>query len=159
MSVASHRKAKHWGVMALVAVFVLAAVMAQTSLGRSILLKTGLFEQPAKYTSLYFKNPRSVPDQLSKKQHNVDVSFVIHNASGTPQDYQWSVLLLVQGQRTDHVAAGNVHIGSRNGATVTQFASIPCARGQARGPVRIIISLARPAEFIDAVTACPSPGS
>lgn len=154
MSVVSHRKSRRWGVIVLVAGVVLATVIFQTSPGHAILVKTGLFEEPANYTSLAFIEPQGLPSQpTTKGSQNVNVSFVIHNAGGTPHDYQWSVLL-VQGGHTDRLAVGNAHVASGNGTTITKSASISCT-GK---PSQIVVSLARPAESIDA-WACSLPGS
>lgn len=142
-----HRMMKHWGMIALIVIVTLAASVGQTSLGHSILRKVGLFEGPTSYTSLAFLHPLSPADL---KRTKVNVSFVINNAGGIPRDYQWSVTL-AQGRGTRDVAAGSVRIASGRGATITRSAPIFCVQGQ----VRIVVSLASPAEFIDARTACP----
>lgn len=137
----------------LIAVIVLAAGIGQTSLGHTLLEKAGLFEEPTSYTSLAFQDPQSLPEQLSSKRATVSISFVIHNSGIIPHDYQWSVLL-VQGQRSSHVAAGSVRVASGRAAAITQSVRVSCTRGQ----VRIVVSLMRPAEYIDARTACGRPG-
>jgi hypothetical protein len=146
-----HHTARWRGAVVLVAVIVLAAGMAQTSAGHAMLRATGLFEEPTRYTSLAFLHSQPLPTQLAAKRANVNVSFVIHNANGTPRDYQWSVLL-VQGQRTRSTAIGTIHIAPGRGAAITRSVAINCARGK----VRIVVSLALPAESIDAWTACRS---
>lgn len=145
-----HHAVRWRGLITLIAVIALATGMGQTSLGHAILAKVGLFEE-ASYTSLAFLRPQTLPKQLSSRQATVVVPFVIHNASGIATDYHWSVAL-VQGQRTRHVAAGNVRVASGRGASITRSATISCTRGQ----VRIVVSLERPAESIDALTACSS---
>ena len=114
-----------------------------------MLAKLGLFEQPASYTSLAFLHPTTLTEKLPEKQATVPVSFVISNTGGVPHDYQWSVSL-VQGQQTRHVAAGSAQVASGKGATITSAARISCTQGK----VQILVSLARPAEHIDALTAC-----
>jgi hypothetical protein len=135
--------------VAMATVIALLAGIGQTSVGHMILRKAGLFEEPSSYTSLAFRQPQSLPEQLGSKRANVDVSFVIQNASDTPRDYQWSVLVL-QGGRTQRVAAGTAHVASQRGSSITRSVKIFCTRGQ----VRILVSLAHPAEYIDALTAC-----
>ena len=142
------------GMAALVAVVVLVAVLGQTSVGHAMLQKAGLDAEPTSYTALAFQHPQALPEQLASRRASVGVSFVIHNAGSTPRDYQWSVVL-VQGQRTRRVASGSARVASGRGATITQAVSISCTRGQ----VRIVVSLVRPAESIDAWTACFSPRS
>lgn len=133
----------------LIAAVVLAAGIGQTGVGHDVLGKLGLFEEPASYTSLAFLHPSTLTEQLHQKQTTVPVSFVIRNTGSTPHNYQWSVSL-IQGQQTRHVAAGNARVASGNGTTITSAARISCTQGQ----VRIVVSLARPAEYIDAWMAC-----
>jgi hypothetical protein len=140
-----------WVVFVLVAVVALAVTIGQTSVGHAMLRKAGLLEGSASYTSLAFVHPQSLPEQLGSKPTNVSVSFVIHNATGTPRYYQWS-MLLAQGSRTLRVAAGSVRVGPGRGAAITRSARIFCKGGK----VRIVFSLAHPAEFIDAWSTCAS---
>jgi hypothetical protein len=140
------------GVVALVGVVVLAAVLAQTREGHAVLQRAGLYEQPTSYTSLAFEHPQSLPDQLTSKRANVDVSFVIRNATGARHGYRWSVLL-VQGQRSRRVFSGTVGVAPGREATVIRTAAVFCTRGQ----VRIVVTLALPAEAIDAWLACVLP--
>jgi hypothetical protein len=149
LSAVADRTVRWWGAVALVAVVALAAGIGQTRAGHAILRQAGLLEEPASFTSLAFSSPQSLPEQLASKRTNVSVSFVIHNTGGTPRDYRWSVLV-AQGARTHHVAAGSVRVASGSEAAITRSARILCTRGQ----VRIVVRLARPAEFIDAWMTC-----
>lgn len=150
MSPVSHRRVRRrWAVAVLVAFVALAAGLGQTSLGHTILRKAGLFQEPTSYTTLAFLHTQPLPEQLGPKRADVGVSFVIQNISGISRDYQWSVLL-VQGGHTSRVAAGSVQIASGRDTAITRSARIFCTRGQ----VRIVVSLASPAEFIDALTTC-----
>lgn len=152
LSAMPHRRARRWGVVILIAVIMLATCLAQTSSGHAMLQRAGLFEQPAGYTSLAFLSPQSVPKQLSAEKKTVRVSFTIRNAGRTLHNYRWSVLL-VQGIRTYHINAGSVRVASGREVVIKRSARISCMHGQ----VRIVVSLAYPAEFIDAWAAC-SPG-
>lgn len=149
MSAVSHQAVRWRGLATLVAVVALAAGISQTTAGHTILREAGLFEEPASYTSLAFQYPQRLQEQLSAKRANVGVSFVIRNAGSTPGDYQWS-MLLVQGSRTSLVAAGSVGLAPGRETAITRFAKISCTQGRAR----IVVSLARPAEYIDAMMAC-----
>jgi len=149
LSVELHRMVRRPGLVALIALVVLAAGLGQTSLGHAMLQKTGLYKEPASYTSLAFLHPQSLTEQLPSKRSNVGVSFVIRNVSGTARDYQWSVLLN-QGRRTSRVAAGSVRVGSGRDVIVSRATEIFCKQGR----VQFIVTLARPAESIDAWTAC-----
>lgn len=130
----------------LVGIVVLALGIGQTGFGHAVLRKAGLLEDTPSYTSLAFAHPQS----LQERRDSVDVTFVIHN-SGAPRDYQWSVLL-AQGRSARRVAEGNVYVAPGHGASITRSENILCTRGQ----VQIVVSLARPAEQIDAWAACPS---
>jgi hypothetical protein len=152
LSTMSHRRVRRRGVVILIAVIMLATFLAQTSSGHAMLRRTGLFEQPDGYTSLAFLSPQSVPTQLSAEKETVGVSFTIRNAGRMPHDYRWSVLL-TQGSRTYHISAGSVRVASGLEVAIKRSARISCTHGQ----VRIVVSLAHPAEFIDAWAAC-SPG-
>jgi hypothetical protein len=149
LSALSHRTSRWRGLVTLIAIIILAAGVGQTSFGHDILGKTGLFEEPASYTSLAFLHPGSLAGQLTSKQ--VTVSFIIRNAGDTPHDYQWS-MSLAQGKRTRQIAGGTTRVASGNGTAITRAATISCTQGQAR----IVVSLAHPAEYIDAWLACKS---
>jgi hypothetical protein len=148
----SNRMVRWRGAVTLIAVIALAFGVGQTGPGHAILRKTGLLKEPASYTSLAFLHPQPLPPQLRSRKATVGVSFAIHNSGGTAHDYQWSVTL-IQAQHTHTVAAGVARVPARGGMAITRSARISCTRGK----VKIVVSLARPAEFVDAWTACPSP--
>lgn len=149
---AAVQRATRWrGLVGLVGAVVLAAAIGQTAVGHAILQRSGLFEEPANYTSLTFGNPQSLPEQLRYRRAKVALSFVINNVGSASRDYQWSVKL-VQGQAIRRVAAGSVRIASGHAAKIASTADISCTRGK----VRIIVSLAQPDESIDAIMSCSS---
>lgn len=148
MSAVLHRAVRGWGLATLVAVVVLAAGIGQTTAGHAVLREAGLFEAPASYTSLAFRDPLPT-EQLRSERAEVGVSFVIRNVGSTPGDYQWSIVL-VQGSRTSLVAGGSAGLAPGRETAITRSAKIVCTQGQ----VRIVVSLARPAEYIDAIMAC-----
>lgn len=147
----SHRAPRWRGLVTLTIIIVITAGLCQTSFGRTILGRLGLYEGPTSYTSLAFLHPQPPFGQLSPDKPIADVSFVIQNTSSTARSYQWSVSL-VQEKHTSHVAAGTVRIASGGAISVSRSARISCARGQAQ----IVVNLARPAEFINTRTACKS---
>ena len=149
MAMVARRAVRHWSVVTLVVAVALVAGISQTSFGHTILERAGLIQTPRSSTSLAFLNPRSPPEQLSSKQATVGVSFVIHNAGDTSQNYQWSMLLR-QGQFTYHVAEGSARIAPGQEESISRSAKVKCTRGR----VRIIVNLMHPAEFIDAWLAC-----
>jgi osmotically-inducible protein OsmY len=154
LSAVSHRPVKLRGALVLGAIIVLAAGLGQTSTGHAVLQKAGLFEKPASYTALSFKNPQSLPRQLDSQRTDVRISFEIQNTSSVPQDYQWTVQL-DQGALTYRAATGNAHLGSARAVVIARDVQISCTQGL----VRMIVSLARPAEFIDSWAACSPPGT
>jgi hypothetical protein len=127
----------------------LAAGIGQTSTGHALLEKAGLLQKRTGYTSLAFLDPTSLPKHLKSKQVTVEVAFVIHNTGAISDIYEWS-MSLVQKQSTRRVAAGNVRVTSGHAATISRHVRIACSRGQ----VRIVVSLASPAEDIHAWATC-----
>lgn len=146
---ASHRPASWWGVVVFAALVMLAVGMGQTSFGHAVLRKTGLSGEPTSFTSLAFVHPQSLPGQLSSQPENVSVSFVIRNSGESTRNYHWSVRL-TQGGHTRQTAEGSVRIPPRRQTAINRLTSISCAAGQ----LQIMVSLARPAEHIDALAAC-----
>lgn len=149
LSAVSHSAVRWWGLATFVAVVALAAGIGQTTAGHAVLREAGLFAEPASYTSLAFQKPQRLTEQLRSERAEADVSFVIRNMGSTPGDYQWSIVL-VQGSRTSLVAGGSVGLAAGRETAITRSAKIFCTQGQ----VRIVVSLARPAEHIDAIMAC-----
>jgi hypothetical protein len=151
LSAVSHRTVKWQGTAALVAFVALAAGIGQTSTGHAILRKAGLFEGQTSFTSLAFQHPQSLQEQVGSRQAAFGVSFIINNTGANSADYQWSVLV-DQGPRAHRAASGSVRIASGHEAAITRSVKISCAQGR----VRIVVTLARPAEFIDAWASCSS---
>lgn len=154
MSAALSRMKRWREVAALLVIVAVAAGIAQTGFGHGLLRGVGLFKGSSNYTALAFLHPQRLPGQLKSKLANVDISFVIRNAASIPHYYHWSVLL-VGASRAREVGTGIVRIASGRGATITRRVRISCARGR----VRIVVRIARPAESIGAWTACWSPRS
>jgi hypothetical protein len=154
---ASHRIVRRPGAAVLVAVVAVAAGISQTSVGHAILQNLGILQTPSTYTSLAFAHPQSLPERLRLPQENVNVSFVVHNASNVLHDYRWSVFLAHNG-RTRRVDTGELRVASGQGVAITRPVGVSCTGGR----VRIVVNLvgaAPKAESIDFWTACWSPGS
>ena len=148
MSSTSLRLAR-WGLVILIGGAVVLAGLFQTGVGRALLIKAGLSQGSAGYTSLSFLHPQSLPDRLRSRNARVGASFVIHNATNATQDYHWSVVLVRDGQNR-HVDAGMVRLSSGHSAVIGQSVAITCSRAR----VRIVVSLERPTESIDAWMRC-----
>ncbi len=136
----------------MLAVALLAVGIGQTNAGHAILRDAGLFGPPAAYTSLAFRDPASLPQQLTNAQADIKAPFVIKNNDSATHDYRWSVQL-IEGGRTHRTAAGSVAVAAGRTISVNVAAKVSCTNGQ----VQLTVSLADPAESIDALTACWSP--
>ena len=133
----------------IVAAAALAAGLAQTSAGHSLLQAAGLYEEPASYTSLAFTYPQSLPTHLSAAATRVNVSFTVSNASADSRTYHWSMVLDRSGH-THRLAAGLVRVPAGDHATVSRAVRASCPGGQAR----MTVELTAPAESIYFLAAC-----
>jgi hypothetical protein len=129
---------------------VLASIF-QTNVGRAILRTAGLSQGSPGYTSLSFLEPESLPEQLKSERSGIEASFVIQNATNTQRDYTWSIFLIGQ-EQADHVYTGSVKLTSGGKAEITRPVTIKCTGGQ----IRMVVSLAQPAESISALMTCHS---
>jgi hypothetical protein len=117
--------------------------------GQAVLKNAGLAGSPGIYTSLAFLKPQSLPTQIGRTGTSVNVAFVIHNATTISRDYQWSLLLL-EDKHNRRITAGEIRVQPGQEASVNRTIKISCQKGQAR----INVSLAQPAEHIDAWIIC-----
>jgi hypothetical protein len=146
----SHRMSAWPALAALIAILLLGLGVSQMGVGQVVLKKTGLVVgSPGTYTSLAFLDPQSLPTQIGHAGTRVNVSFVIRNATMTSREYQWT-LLFIQGEHSRRVSAGELRVQSGREASVNKTIKISCQKGQ----VRINVSLAQPAQHIDAWMTC-----
>jgi hypothetical protein len=138
-----------WGAAALVALVILGAGLAQTKSGRVLLQDAGLLQVPPSYTELAFTTPSNVPVTLKSAHAPIEVSFDIHNVSGSPRAYRWSITFVRSGR--SHVkASGVVRAPAQGRATVaTTFATV-CVGGR----LQVVVRLAIPTESIDFWATC-----
>lgn len=134
---------------AFIAILLLGVGVSQMGFGQAVLKNAGLVGNSGTYTSLAFLNPRGLPTQIGRGGNRVNITFVIRNATTTSRDYQWSLLLL-QGKHNRRVNVGEIRVQSGQEASVNKTIKISCRKEK----VRITVSLARPAEHIDAFMAC-----
>ena len=149
MSALSLRAARRWGLVILIAGAAVVVSVFQTGAGHALLRETGLAQDSAGYTSLSFARPQSLPGKLGSRHGKVGAPFVIHNGTTATRDYRWSVFLLRDG-RSRRVHAGTVRLSAGRAAVISQSLRIACTRDR----VRIMVSLQRPAESIDAWLTC-----
>jgi hypothetical protein len=134
-----------------VASVLLCVSLAQTSQGHVLLSDVGLYEQPASYTELTFTTPGDLPSTLPSANSPIDVSFGIHNVSGTARAYQWSIALTKASQ--SHVkASGTVTAPPQGRVTVTKSVAMACVGGR----LQVLVRLASPAQSIDFWVTCPA---
>jgi hypothetical protein len=135
----------------LVVPVVLCAGLAQTSRGHAVLGDIGLYETPPSYTELAFTNAGSLPNYTKSEKTSVSVSFGIHNVSGRPHAYQWSIVAVQRGT-SEVKAVGDVTVLSQGRSTVSKSVALTCAAGHDQ----VVVRLASPAESIDFWLACPA---
>jgi hypothetical protein len=133
----------------LIAVVLFAIAFTQTPPGRGVLRLAGLQSPPA-YTALYFTNPDRLPTQLRTGHVQLPVSFTVQNSSRTAKTYQWRIDVQ-DGKNTAHVAAGQFSLPGGGTAAETKAVKTVCRSG---GGLRIIVSLAAPANSIDFRVVC-----
>jgi hypothetical protein len=149
LQLASYRMST-WPVLAAFIVILLLGVgMSQMSVGQAVLKSAGLVGSSNTYTSLAFLNPQSQPTRISSSGTNVNVAFVIRNATTTAHDYQWSLVLLQDGHN-HRLAVREIRVQPGLEASVNNKIKISCRKGK----IRLTVSLARPAEHIDAWMIC-----
>jgi hypothetical protein len=135
--------------VALGAVVLAAAILAQTGAGRALMRDVGLSKTPAGYTQLSFARPRSLPSRLPSPGVTVRVPFEIRNSTDAQRTYQWSVTLN-HDQSTDHLTSGGTRVPAGAAVTVTPAVTVSCPHGR----VRLDVGLASPRESIDFYATC-----
>lgn len=139
-----------WSAFVLVALVVVGAGLAQTRQGHVLLSDAGLYKVPTSYTELAFTAPDSIPDQLKSQRVPLGLSFWIHNASGSPRNYRWSIVTMRAGK--SHVEATGVASTPGQGrVTVARTVVLACVGGR----IQVVVRLAAPAESIDFWATCP----
>jgi hypothetical protein len=145
-----HASAGRWrGALGIIGIVIIAAMIGQTSIGHTMLQRVGLSAESTGYTSLSFLRPLSLPQSLTARQQEINVSFVINNHANTRQDYQWSLRLLQQGS-SRKIDDGQIKLAPERLGIINRSIPISCAAGR----VQIVVGLGRPAESIDAWATC-----
>jgi hypothetical protein len=137
------------GLLTLLAVLALLAGLAQTPPGSSVLRDTGLVGSPQTYTSLYFTDPGALPSTVPSGHVALTVSFSVHNASSSSNNYQWTIQV-GQGNQQTPAASGTITVPP--GGTKPQNSQLDtfCPSGD----LQVVVRLAAPAESIDFRAAC-----
>jgi hypothetical protein len=136
------------GLLALAAVALITAGIAQSGAGQALLRQAGVIAPPVGYTELAFAQLQALPPR-AVSQAEFNISFVIHNATTVTHDYQWSLWLINNGN-SHYMGKGNTRLMPGRAATVTHAVTMACSAGR----VRIVVRLASPAESIDFWSKC-----
>lgn len=143
---------RHWKELAFITVVALIAGLAQTSGGHSVMRSAGLFQEPAAYSELAFTSPNALPEILASGKNVVNVSFDIHNVTGSVRNYQWSILL-VQSDRSQLEGSGVARTLGQKSASVKKLVPVVCTAGR----IQLVVRLASPSESIDFWMTCQDP--
>jgi hypothetical protein len=142
---------KGWSALIFAALIVACAGLAQTGMGHAVLREAGLLQASPGYTALSFTHPQNLPTELGSEHASINVSFGIHNVSGSQREYRWSILLVRSG-RSHIKAAGVVHLPPEGSATVDRTVRTSCVGGR----LKVVARLAATSESIDFWAACRS---
>jgi hypothetical protein len=149
------RYRSRWPWLALIAIVLAVAGVAQTGPGRDLLSRLGLSVEADRYTALSFVAPSGLGEQTGDP---VTAAFAIANNEGGHREYQWTVSVGDDGDRrtvTDGVSAVD------DGAAIVVDPAVPnpCPTTDASAvPTRerITVSLAEPAQSIGFWLTCPA---
>lgn len=139
-----------WQLLLLVAAVLICVGGAQTQQGHVLLGDVGLYETPATYTELAFSQPGNLPENLTKANSNISVSFSIHNVSSGFRSYQWSILLVRAG-KSQVKANGTLESPGQGETEITRSVAVACPSGRAE----LVVQLANPAESVSFWMTCP----
>lgn len=140
-----------WYLLVIAVIAVVCVGLAQTAQGHSLLGAAGIYEEPATYAELAFNAPGALPNTLPTPGASVVVSFGIHNVSGDPRSYNWSIVLVRSGV-SKVKASGAVRTAAQGRVSVTRSVAPDCTGGQ----VHVVVRLADPAQSISFWMTCPS---
>jgi hypothetical protein len=137
------------GLLTLLGVLALLVGVAQTPPGHSVLRDTGLVGSPPVYTSLYFTDPGGLPSTVPSGHVALTVSFSVHNASSSPNSYQWTIQV-VRGNQQTPAASGTLTVPPGGTRPENSDLAAFCPSGD----LQVVVRLAAPAESIDFRAAC-----
>ena len=135
--------------VATAAIVVLAAVLAQTAFGKSVLRDAGLLGSPQGYTELEFVQPAKLPAQIAPGTRRLRVPFRIHNVEGGAHTYRWSVVAIRDGQ-TQRLAGARQDLAKGQSRYLDPHVPLTCSGGR----VRVEVRLADPAQSIGFWVKC-----
>jgi hypothetical protein len=135
--------------VATAAIVVLAAALAQTAVGKSVLRDTGLLGAPEGYTELEFVEPAKLPAQLTPGTQRLRVPFRIHNVEGGARTYRWSIVAISRGH-TRRVAGARQDLAKGQSRYLDPHVPVACNGSR----VRIEVRLAGPAQSIGFWVKC-----
>jgi hypothetical protein len=118
-----------WTSIGALAVVLAALGLFQTTLGRDLLQLAGLVAQPVGYTELAFARPAELTQELPAAETLTKPEFVIHNVSGAPRDYRWSIMV-TEGGNTRKATAGSTPVASGQRVIISPSLRVNCVPGR-----------------------------
>ena len=131
------------------AIVVLATVLAQTAVGKSVLRDAGLLASPQAYTELEFVEPAKLPVQITPGTHRLRIPFRIHNVEDGARTYRWSVDMISDGH-TRRLAGARQDLAKGQSRYLHPRVPLSCSGGR----VRIEVRLADPVQSIGYWVKC-----
>jgi len=132
-----------------VAVAVIVLVFAQTAAGQQVMRRAGLEGPASSYTALSFTNPGALQGHLPLGHFSTRVGFALENDSQTSNHYQWTIQM-IDGKHVTKVATGQATVGGGDTIDESRTVTGMCQSGN----LKLVVSLAAPAESIDFMAHC-----
>lgn len=139
--------------VAILALVVIVAALARSSVGRSVASSVGIATESEPFTALSFVDPSTVGvSGISDIRSHVSdrLDFRIADHEHRARSYRWTVSFVPAGTSYH----GTVSLRSGQTATVTRRIAVSCALHGPSQRVQVRVSLADPAETIDYWQAC-----
>jgi hypothetical protein len=151
-----HRRRGAW--LALVAIVLVVASVAQTRPGRAMMSRLGLSSEAERYTALAFTTPDGIGGQTGDQ---ITASFAIANHEGADRDYQWTVSV-GGGSDSRALTNGSTRVADGSTGVIEPALPNPCATAEvSTAPTRerITVSLSDPSQSIGFWLTCAKTGA
>lgn len=122
--------------LALVVIILGLLGLAQTESGHGELVKLGLQEHATPYTELSFVDPNSLPAVASASVVPLTPAFVIHNVTGEPRIYRWSIESDSPGS-VNTLASGQIELQPAGSARLDRLVVVQCPASRIHIDVRL----------------------
>jgi hypothetical protein len=136
-------------VAAVALLVVLAAGIAQTAFGKSVLEDARVTGGEERFTELALVSPQRLADQVHDARSEVRLPFRVHNAEGQAREYRWTVLVHA-GEHTSVAGRGRIGLAHGTSDTVDKRFTVRCTGKR----VRVEVRLDRPSRSVSAWFRC-----